>query len=391
MPTLWSWILVAGLQAGQAGGAQTCAKCHEKEHRAELGTAHAASCVDCHGGDPRAPEKERSHAGLTGKIARAAVPALCARCHSDPRRMNPTGLPTDQHSQYLTSKHGEALARGILHAALCIDCHGAHGIRPSRDPLASVHPSRVPATCGRCHSDPSLMAKTGHPADAESLYRKSVHGERLLGKGDPAAPTCATCHGNHGAVPPGFAEVGRVCGKCHVPERELFEKSPHAFYTGDKGFKDCVTCHGNHAIVRDSAGIAGRCAPCHEPGDKEFVKWNALQGRVGSARERFRRTEERVGRMARAGYHTDDEQLALEEARTSLVQLAPLQHTLSLEKVGASAGALDAALGKIDARLDAQERTEGLKKLALVPVWAFLLALAGVFWAKKREVERGRA
>ena len=377
------WILAACLQS--------CAACHEKEHRAELGTVHAPSCTDCHGGDPRAPEKERSHAGFTGKIARPDVPALCARCHSEPRRMNPTGLPTDQLAQFLTSRHAEALGRGNFQAAVCIDCHGSHGIRRARDPQGPVHPSRVPATCGRCHSDPSLMGKTGHPADAESLYRKSVHGERLLGKGDPAAPHCASCHGNHGAVPPGYSEVGRVCGKCHAPEREFFEKSPHAFYTGDKGFKECVTCHGNHAIVRDAVGIGGRCAPCHEPGDKELVKWNALQGRVGSARERFRRTADRLAGLARAGFHEDDESLALEEARTSLVQLAPLQHTLSAEKVGAAAGALDAALGKIDGRLDGQERSERLKKLALVPVWAFLIFLAGLFWAKRREVERGRA
>ena len=44
------------------------------------------SCVDCHGGDPNKddPEAAMNRArGFLGKIARVAVPKLCARCHSD--------------------------------------------------------------------------------------------------------------------------------------------------------------------------------------------------------------------------------------------------------------------------------------------------------------------
>lgn len=382
-------LLAASLLPQDAAG---CAKCHEKEFKAEQGAAHpprAASCTDCHGGDPRATDKERAHGpGYLGKIARPAVPALCGKCHSDPRRMNPTGLPTDQHAQYLTSRHGEALAGGRLEAAVCTDCHGVHGIRGSRDPASPVHRTRVPATCGRCHSDPGLMGRLGHPADAEKLYRESVHGRLLAGGADPSAPHCATCHGNHGAVPPGVEDVGRVCGKCHVPQKAHFEASPHAFYARDGAFKECVTCHANHRIVSTRAEVEGRCAPCHEAADKEMVKWRELQDLVRAARGRFEKTSGRVERLAGAGFHADDERAALEQVRTSLLQLAPLQHTLSVPKIRAAAEVVSTGLGGIEGRLDRHERTERLKKLSLAPVWLFLAALAWLFWAKRRRIER---
>ena len=46
-------------------------------------------------------------------------------------------------------------------------------------------------------------------------------------RGDLSAPTCTTCHGNHGATPPGFASVANVCSTCHVFQAQLFDSSPH--------------------------------------------------------------------------------------------------------------------------------------------------------------------
>ena len=382
--------LAAVLFAALAQAASTCATCHAPEREAEAGGAHAkaASCVDCHGGDARESDKERSHgAGMKARLVRPSIPGACARCHSDARRMNPYGLPTDQHAQYLTSKHGESLAKGNLQVAVCTDCHGAHGLRRARDPLSPVHPSRVPATCGRCHGNRELMEKLGHPWDAETQYRAGVHGE-LLKKGDLGAPHCATCHGNHGAAPPGFADVGRVCGKCHVNQLDSFEASPHAFYAKDGSFKGCVACHANHRIVTAPKEITGRCTPCHEGPDKEMKKFGDLCGILAGARSDFERARERLARASRAGLPTDDEEAALDRARTSLLQLSPLQHTLSGEKVGVLAKTAAAQAADVEARVDAKERGERVKKLALVPIWAFLAGLAWVFRAKGRRIEK---
>jgi hypothetical protein len=381
-------LLAAVLAISQA--AASCTACHVPERDAESGGAHAkaAACVDCHGGNPKEEDKERSHGpAMKGKTERKGIPTLCATCHSDARKMNPYGIPTDQHAQYLTSKHGESLAKGNLQVAVCIDCHGVHGIRRARDPLSPVHPSHVPATCGRCHGNRELMEKLGHPWDVEAQYRAGVHGE-LLKKGDLGAPQCATCHGNHGAAPPGFADVGRVCGKCHVNQLDSFEASPHAFYAKDGSFKGCVACHANHRIVTSPQEIAGRCTPCHEGPDKEMKKFGILCGILTGARSEFAKAQERLARASRAGLPTDDEEVALDRARTSLLQLSPLQHTLSEEKVATLARMATAQAVDVEARVGRKEKSERMKKLALVPIWAFLAGLAWVFRAKGRRIAK---
>jgi len=372
-----------------AQAASTCTACHPRERDAEAGGAHAkaASCVDCHGGDPKETDKERSHGpNLKNKVDRRNLPSLCGSCHTDARKMNPYGLPTDQLAQYVTSKHSESLLRGNLKAAVCIDCHGIHGIRRARDPTSPVHPSRVPATCGTCHGNRDLMEKSGHSWDVEARYRESVHGALLLGKGDRSAPHCATCHGNHGAVPPGYADVGRVCGKCHPRQAELFDTSPHAFYAKDGSFKACVGCHSNHRIVTAPHDMSGRCAPCHEPTDKEMGKFADLGGLIAGARSRFGGTGERVANAARSGVATEEEEGALAEARTTLLELAPLQHSLNRETLSGVAGRLDAQLSEIEKGLDRKEKSERMRKLALIPIWLFLAAMAVLFRLKGRRL-----
>lgn len=371
-----------------AAQTQTCGGCHEKEAGLEGQGAHAkaAKCVDCHGGRPDVADKAAAHgADFTGKIARAQVPALCARCHSDVRRMNPFGLPTDQLAQYLTSHHGAALTRGATDAAVCIDCHGVHGLKAVRDPTSPVHPSNVPGTCGRCHGDAALMSRHQLPATAETLYRASIHGQ-LLAKGDTAAPTCATCHGNHGATPPGFEQVAQVCGKCHIAPRENFEQSPHAFYARDGSFKGCVVCHDHHRILRRPEEMRGRCAPCHEEGDAELKKASELWAVVGDGRGLLQVAHDRVDRLTREGHHTEDELAQLEGARTALLQLGPLQHTLNPAKVRDAAGELAASVRQIHGSLDHKSALIRRRTYALVFIWILLAGLAWLLWIKRKAV-----
>jgi len=381
-----AFVLVLAL-AQQGPG---CAICHAPEQTADAGGAHAlsASCVDCHGGDATQADKLLAHGkGFSGTIDRKAVPELCSRCHSDARRMNPYGLQTDQFAQYQTSRHGESLAKGNLQVAVCTDCHGVHGILRARDPRSPVYAANVPATCGRCHSDRSKMEKLGHPWNEESLYRSSVHGELLLQKGDLSAPHCATCHGNHGAAPPGFGAAIHVCGKCHSPQLQFFEASPHAFYAKDGSFKGCVACHANHRIVDSPKEIVGRCAPCHEKPDVEMTKFAVLVDLLAGVRKEFGKTGDRLAQATRAGLYTDDQQVALDQARTSLLQLAPLQHTLSEPKVSALAKQTASQLAEIDRSLDRMEQTERMKKIALLPLWIFLGAMAWAFHARGKQLE----
>ncbi|MBI2930369.1 MAG: cytochrome c3 family protein [Planctomycetes bacterium] len=372
----------------------SCAKCHEAETAAETGGVHGLAglgCAECHGGDPKGESKEAGHGGaFRGRVPRQETAEFCARCHSDVRMMNPYGIATDQYAQYQSSKHGEAMAKGVTDVATCVDCHGTHGIRKGRDPASPVYPKNVPATCGKCHSDADLMRRHGLKATAEAQYRRSVHGEFLLSKGDLSAPSCAVCHGNHGAAPPGFRDIIHVCGKCHIKQQEMFAQSPHAALTDSGDFLGCVSCHGNHRVLRTVDEIFNRCDTCHEAGERALHTRDAIAAVLAKAAVRYGGVASRVAAMTRAGFHTEDEGLQLEEARTALLQIPPVQHTLDLAKIERLLAAEDARLGEIEERLETKERAERIKKIALVPIWIFLLGMAFVFARKRKSLESGR-
>lgn len=87
---------------------------------------------------------------------------------------------------------------------------------------------------------------------------------------------CGICHGpsekhrtSVGNIPPDQvaapAEVSKLCGNCHLAEKQQYESSAHGrVYGSGKKVKtaNCNTCHGNHA-VRPLARQAANCQRCH--------------------------------------------------------------------------------------------------------------------------------
>jgi len=332
-------------------------------------------CVDCHAGK------------LTDKHA---IAEMCASCHSNVRKMNPYGLPTDQLARYKTSKHGEQLfEHDDQKVAVCTDCHGVHNILKVKSPQARVFPTNIPATCGRCHSDAKLMGQYQLPADVVDKYKTSYHAHLLLEKGDLSAPTCITCHGNHGATPPGTAEVGQVCGKCHVRQRELFAKSPHAEAAAAGVFSECVSCHGNHAIQKASVALfSTACVSCHANDPKQLQVRDAVAGLIQQAQTSYRHADETVHAATIRGLATDDDQLLLQDAKTQVTQLEALQHTLAPAQLQPVAQHSAEIVTQVLKDVRHLERFEMWKHKALWPVWAFLAIMAVIFWAKRRQLEK---
>jgi cytochrome c553 len=331
-------------------------------------------CADCHAGKL---EDKRAIAGM------------CASCHGDVRKMNPYGLPTDQLDRYKTSKHGEQLfEHNDQKVAGCTDCHGAHDILKVHAPDARTFPANIPATCGRCHSDEKLMSQYKLPANVVEEYKTSYHAHMLFDKGDASAPTCVTCHGNHGATPPGTAEVGQVCGKCHGRQRELFEKSPHADAAKAGVFNECISCHGNHAIQKASVELfATSCVQCHANDPKQLVVRDTMANMIRRAKDDYERADATVHDATVRGLATEDEQLLLQEAKTQITQMEALQHTLSYEQLKPVNDRADELVKLITADIAHLERVELWKRKALWPIWAFLAFMAVVFWAKRRQLE----
>ncbi|HEX5069262.1 MAG TPA: cytochrome c3 family protein [Vicinamibacterales bacterium] len=286
------------------------------------------TCASCHGG----PKPGGGYA----TIARTAIAPLCAKCHADAAYMK-TFAPqvrVDQYAQYQTSVHGRQMAKGETRVATCSDCHRAHGIVAVRDTRSPVAPTHVAQTCGRCHGDPARMTPFNRSPDIPGDWSKSVHADALLKRGDTSAPTCSTCHGSHGATPPGAESVANVCAQCHVREAELFKKSRKAELFRSMGQGDCLTCHSNHHIEPPQASWIGLdekalCATCHDdtmPGAAAITTVRAgfddLQGRMAAAREV-------LGRAETAGMLVEDGKLALHNAGEAHVRLRVLVHTFA--------------------------------------------------------------
>lgn len=387
---LWIGAAMGTTQAADL----SCLDCHNEQKAAFAPSAHAQaglSCVDCHGGDPKATD-ETAH--LTDDFKRPenkkAIAEFCASCHSDVRKMNPYGLPTDQLERYKTSKHGERLfEHKDEKVATCTDCHGVHDILTPDSPQSRTHPTNIPATCGRCHSDEKLMAQYNLPADVVTEYKTSYHAQMLYEKGDLSAPTCVTCHGNHGATPPGTVEVGQVCGKCHGRQRELFEKSPHLEAAQAGAFSECVSCHGNHAIQKTSIELfATACTQCHAEDPAQLARRDEIVGAIRDAKMAYEGAVQLVHDATVRGLATEDEQLLLQEVRTQVTQMEALQHTLTPDLLKPVSQRAEELVAVVRADIAHLEKVELWKRRALVPVWVFLVVMAGLFAVKRRQIEK---
>jgi Cytochrome c3 len=163
-------LLALLLCGGRACAQNTCLDCHgaldpplqvtEQQFTGDIHAQKGLTCASCHGGDPTKPDMEAMSkaAKFRGKIERKDVPALCGRCHSDAalmRQYNPS-LHTDQLSQYKTSVHGKLFAEGDTKVAVCVDCHGVHGLRPASDPARKF----IRSTSGKLAPTATPMLRT---------------------------------------------------------------------------------------------------------------------------------------------------------------------------------------------------------------------------------------
>jgi len=208
----------------------------------------------------------------------------CIECHSkleDTRLSAPAKLfDNDVHH-----------ARGLS----CNDCHGgdpnADTKEGAKDPrkgyLGKPKTLDIPAYCGKCHSDATLMKKFNPSlrVDQEKEYYTSNHG-KLLKAGEQRVATCISCHSVHGIRSPKDplssvypSNVAETCSKCHasadymrgfgIPNDQYakYKTSVHAkalYEKQDLSAPTCNDCHGNHGATPPGiASVANVCGQCH--------------------------------------------------------------------------------------------------------------------------------
>lgn len=230
------------------------------------------ACVQCHTnitGYPHPPL-----AGDTRRDITLGMYTACARCHQE------------KYDAALDSVHQKALSSGNKNAAVCTDCHGAHNVVSPHQPR-----THIPQTCELCHSQ--IYKK----------YAESVHGEALIGEGNPDVPTCIDCHGVHNVEGPANSPFHlfspQICARCHADE-ELMGKygiSTDVFNTYVSDFHGttvvlfeaiapdqetnkpvCIDCHGVHdmrkvddpesKVIKEN--LLSTCQRCHPDATTNF-------------------------------------------------------------------------------------------------------------------------
>ncbi len=259
----------------------TCRGCHDEEadlydqsvHGAarSAGDVEAATCSDCHG-----PAHEV--VGTTDPNSSTyplRLPQTCGRCHGDPELTGRLGLP-NVYEEYVDSIHGLAISEaGLLVSATCSECHGSHDIMAHDDFEARVFPSNVIATCGQCHAgvvDEYLGSVHGRlvaQGDLRAAVCTDCHGAHgLAGSDEPewmleVIEECGSCHEEslttyrdtfHGQVTAlGFSRVAR-CSDCHGSHE--IQQTDHAA-----------------SAVSDENRVE-TCAQCHEGASENFAEFS---------------------------------------------------------------------------------------------------------------------
>ncbi len=151
------------------------------------------SCLSCH---PTAATQAHQK-------SQAVSAAVCGDCHSEvsshPRRM---GQPVS-----------------------CAVCHGGHNVLPPENPLSTLNPKRIAATCGRCHPE---QIGAGSLLKSLWVFRITAHG-----KADASRPysryQCLSCHFKHVAHRESSPPAGVLCTKCHnsSPGSRFLIGAPH--------------------------------------------------------------------------------------------------------------------------------------------------------------------
>jgi len=182
----------------------------------QQGNENAATCNDCHGTHDILPVSDPK-----SKVWKQNVASTCGKCH--------TGV----YNTYAQSIHGQAVAKGVLQAATCTDCHSEHKILAPGDPGSPVFMANVSQeACSRCHADTQLMAGFAMPQDRVPTYEDSYHGLAAR-EGRQTVANCASCHGVHNIYPSSDprstvnkANLSKTCGQCHNDAGSRFAIGP---------------------------------------------------------------------------------------------------------------------------------------------------------------------
>ena len=195
----------------------------------------------------------------------------CFMCHEDPE------LTSERDGKVRSMfVDGKILENSVHKSVACAACHKDANVSdfPHEENLGEVN-------CD-CHES------------EDNDFLRGIHGQALK-LGEPYAPTCKECHGEHNILPPSNPKsltykmnIPVLCGKCHkegapvaraynINEHNIidnYSQSIHGqglFKSGLTVTATCNNCHGNHLVLPHTSpnstistnNIAKTCMQCH--------------------------------------------------------------------------------------------------------------------------------
>jgi hypothetical protein len=245
--------------------------------------------------------------------------------------------------------------------------------------------------CASCHADETLMAPYDIPTNQFDLYRQSVHGHALLDSQNFRAPNCATCHGTHGAAPPGFEEVANVCGSCHSATQDYYLTSSHA--SGSEKAPKCITCHGRYDVTEPTEQLflgaePRHCGSCHAPDSDPGEIATNLYTTINEAAQAYSEAELAIKNVREIGMLTSPLEGRLREANTALITARAAQHSLDFDTVNERSNKAKEVALAVQASAQASIKESVFRRQAMVIAVVAMAIIIVALYMLKQELDR---
>jgi len=176
---------------------------------------------------------------------------------------------------------------------MCLSCHGQKVMSAFVDKTVLESSVHGKLACASCHLEISsyphkkgtrvncaychLLGKLGAPTANAKAYKLSVHGD-VVKRGNGAAPSCQTCHGDHDVFKAtdersktAREKIPALCANCHFREYDEYKRSIHGKEFIEKknpGAATCFDCHMEHLTPhveqdRWKLALIRECGTCH--------------------------------------------------------------------------------------------------------------------------------
>ena len=224
----------------------------------QSGLIVSAVCTDCHTSHNILP-----HTSPGSSINRDNIAATCMRCHAQIEKV---------HQKVI---RGELWEKRPDVIPVCVECHSPHKIR-----RIFYTEEFTDFYCLQCHQNPNITRRLSD-GSVDSLFvdlpelEHSTHSLNI---------SCVKCHTDVSrGKRPVCKDSGPVdCSICHPQESEEFTRGIHGelLQSGDPNAPKCTDCHGEHGILAKSdiaspifpRNIPSLCAKCHREGETAAVR-----------------------------------------------------------------------------------------------------------------------